>query len=49
MRLFNISDVRSKKIFVMAGHEGGIVAFGKNFEEALDLVVRERRGSSPCI
>ena len=26
----------------MAGHEGGIVTFGKNFEDAFDVVMRER-------
>ena len=49
MRLFTVSDVRSRKIFVMAGHEGGIVTFGKNLEDAFDVVMRERRESSPCI
>ncbi len=49
MRLFEISDVRSKKIFVMAGHQDGIVAFGKNLENAFDVVMRERRESLPCI
>ena len=49
MRLFTGSDVRSREIFVMAGHEGGIVTFGKNLEDAFDVVMRERRESSPCI
>jgi ribulose-5-phosphate 4-epimerase/fuculose-1-phosphate aldolase len=49
MRLFTESDVRSRQIFVMAGHEGGIVTFGKNFEDAFGVVMRERRESSPCI
>ena len=49
MRLFTVSDVRSRQIFVMGGHEGGIVAFGKNFEDVFEIVMRERRGSSPCI
>jgi ribulose-5-phosphate 4-epimerase/fuculose-1-phosphate aldolase len=49
MRLFTVSDVRSRQIFVMAGHEGGIVAFGKNFEDMFEVVMCERRGSSPCI
>jgi L-ribulose-5-phosphate 4-epimerase len=49
MRLFTASDVRSREIFVMAGHEGGIVTFGKNLEDAFDVVMRERRESSPCI
>ena len=49
MRLFTKSDVRSRQIFVMAGHEGGIVAFGKNLEETFDVLMRERKESSPCI
>jgi L-ribulose-5-phosphate 4-epimerase len=49
MRLFTASDVRSREIFVMAGHEGGIVTFGKNLEDAFAVVMRERRESSPCI
>ena len=49
MRLFKVSDVRSRQIFVMAGHEAGMVAFGKNLEDAFDVMMRERRESSPCI
>ena len=49
MRLFAVSDMRGREIFVMAGHEGGIVAFGKNFEDAFAVLMRERTGSSPCI
>ena len=48
-RLFKVSDVRRRKLFVMAGHEGGLVAFGKNLEEAFEIVMREQKGSSPCI
>jgi len=40
-RLFQFTDVQSRKIFVMAGHEGGIVAFGKDLEEAFSVVMRE--------
>lgn len=40
-RLFGVTDVQSRKIFVMAGHEGGIVTFGKDLEEALAVLVRE--------
>jgi len=40
MRLFEVSDVRSKKIFVMAGHQDGIVAFGKSLEDAFDVLTR---------
>jgi L-ribulose-5-phosphate 4-epimerase len=46
VRLFDVGDVRTRKIFVMAGHEGGIVTFGKNFEDAFDILTRERGGSS---
>ena len=42
MRLFRVSDVRSRQILVMAGHEGGMVAFGKNLEEAFDVLMRAR-------
>jgi ribulose-5-phosphate 4-epimerase/fuculose-1-phosphate aldolase len=44
MRLFEGTDVRSRKILVMAGHEGGIVTFGQNFEEAYDVVMRAAKG-----
>jgi len=49
IHLFKISDVRSRKIFAMTGHEAGIVAFGRNLEDAFDVMMRERRESSPCI
>ena len=48
MRLFKVSDVRSRKIFVMAGHEGGIVTFGKNLEDAFDVLMRARELPQPC-
>jgi hypothetical protein len=40
-RLFEVTDVQSRKIFVMAGHEGGIITFGKDLEEALTVLMRE--------
>jgi L-ribulose-5-phosphate 4-epimerase len=49
MRLFKGTDLRSRKILVMAGHGGGIATFGKNLEDAFDVVMRELRESSPCI
>jgi ribulose-5-phosphate 4-epimerase/fuculose-1-phosphate aldolase len=49
MRLFKVGETRSRKIFAMAGHEAGIVTFGKNLEDAFDVVMRERKESSPCI
>ena len=45
-RLFNVTDVQNRKILVMAGHQGGIVAFGKDLEEAFAVLMRERRERS---
>jgi ribulose-5-phosphate 4-epimerase/fuculose-1-phosphate aldolase len=42
MQLFPRTDVQSRKIVVMAGHEGGIVTFGKDLEKAFAVLVRER-------
>ncbi len=42
-RLFKITDVQQRRIFVMAGHEGGIVAFGRDFEGAFAILMRERK------
>jgi L-ribulose-5-phosphate 4-epimerase len=42
-RLFKVTDVQSRKILGMAGHEGGIVVFGKDLEEAFAVLMRERR------
>jgi L-ribulose-5-phosphate 4-epimerase len=49
MHLFDVNDVRSRKILVMAGHQDGIVAFGKNLEDAFDVLTRVRNRSSSCI
>jgi L-ribulose-5-phosphate 4-epimerase len=49
MHLFDVNDARSRKILVMAGHRDGIVAFGKNLEEAFNVLKRARNRSSPCI
>jgi ribulose-5-phosphate 4-epimerase/fuculose-1-phosphate aldolase len=43
MQLFPRTDVQSRKIVVMAGHEGGIVTFGKDLEEAFAVLKRERK------
>ena len=45
-RLFKVADLQSRKILVMAGHEGGILAFGKDLEEAFAVLMRERRETS---
>jgi ribulose-5-phosphate 4-epimerase/fuculose-1-phosphate aldolase len=47
IRLFDVGDVQTRKIFVMAGHKGGIVSFGKDFEDAFTVLMREVRESSP--
>lgn len=49
MRLFKAGDVRTRNILVMAGHEGGIITFGRDLEEAFGVLMREREGLSPCI
>ena len=45
IRLFEVSDVRSKETIVMAGHQDGIVAFGKDLEAAFDVLMRVREKS----
>jgi ribulose-5-phosphate 4-epimerase/fuculose-1-phosphate aldolase len=49
MRLLKAGDVRTRNILVMAGHEGGIITFGKDLEEAFAVLMRERGGSSSLI
>ena len=34
LRLFRASDVRQRRLFVMGGHEDGVVSFGRTAEEA---------------
>jgi ribulose-5-phosphate 4-epimerase/fuculose-1-phosphate aldolase len=46
--LFKASDVRNRQIFVMAGHEGGIIVFGKNLQEASGVLMRARELPQPC-
>jgi len=43
MRLFMRSDAQTRKIVVMAGHEGGILTFGRDLEEAFAVLMRERK------
>jgi len=38
-RLFKETDLAEQKIFVMAGHEEGIISFGKNLEEAGSILM----------
>jgi L-ribulose-5-phosphate 4-epimerase len=47
MQLFTRTDVESRKIVVMAGHEAGILTFGKDLEEAFAVLMRERKEFTP--
>jgi ribulose-5-phosphate 4-epimerase/fuculose-1-phosphate aldolase len=47
MQLFMRTDVQSRKIVVMAGHEAGILTFGKDLEEAFAVLMREREEFTP--
>jgi L-ribulose-5-phosphate 4-epimerase len=42
-RLFRESDVRERRILVMAGHEEGIFAFGSTLEEAFGVLMAARK------
>jgi L-ribulose-5-phosphate 4-epimerase len=43
MQLFTRTNAQTRKIVVMAGHEGGILTFGKDLEEAFAVLIRERQ------
>ena len=43
MQLFTRTNVQSRKIVIMAGHEGGILTFGKDLEETFAVLMRERQ------
>lgn len=43
--LLKVQDVKRRKIFAMAGHEGGVVAFGKNLGEAFGALRRSHRAT----
>jgi len=49
MRLFSITDLRSRKTLAMAGHEGGVVTFGRDLEEAFTVLMDARKESAPCV
>jgi len=38
-RLFNETDLNTKRILVMAGHEEGIIAFGKDLDDAGSIIM----------
>ena len=39
-RLFHTTNLITQKILVMAGHEEGVISFGKDLEEAGELIMR---------
>ena len=43
IRLFEVGDVGGKKMFVMAGHQDGIVAFGKSLDDAFGVLMRAQQ------
>ena len=36
-RLLETTNLSEKKVLIMAGHEDGLICFGKNFEETMNL------------
>jgi L-ribulose-5-phosphate 4-epimerase len=44
-RLFDRTDVKRRKIFVMSAHEGGLVTFGRDLQEAFEILMRSRQTS----
>ena len=43
IQLFQTGEAHRRKLFVMAGHEGGIVTFGRDLEEAFAVLMQERK------
>jgi hypothetical protein len=43
MQLFSHTNLQSRKIVLMAGHQGGILTVGKDLEEAFAVLMRERK------
>ena len=41
LRLFEAPEVRRRKIFVMAAHDGGLVTFGRDLQEAFGILKNE--------
>ena len=41
-RLFEATDVEKRKIFVMSAHDGGLVTFGRDLQEAFGILKGER-------
>jgi ribulose-5-phosphate 4-epimerase/fuculose-1-phosphate aldolase len=46
IRLFQVGDVHTRKIIAMAGHEAGIITFGRDLDEAFSVLLRKRNQST---
>ena len=44
-RLFGVASLRQQKIFAMAGHDDGIVAFGRNVADAFAALMRHNEAA----
>jgi len=42
IHLFQTGELHRTKVFVMAGHEGGVVTFGRDLEEAFAVLMQAR-------
>ena len=49
IRLFQTGEVHRRKVLVMAGHEGGIVTFGRDLEEAFAVLMQERKETTQLL
>ncbi len=47
MRLFSSTDVKETRVFIMAGHEEGVVAFGADFNEAFEALMAHANSPVP--
>lgn len=47
VRLYNESNLKNQKILVMAGHEDGIISFGKDFNEAGNVLLEALKLLNP--
>jgi L-ribulose-5-phosphate 4-epimerase len=45
-RLFDVTDVSTRKVLAMAAHDGGLVTFGKDPREAFGILAELRRGKA---
>ncbi len=49
IRLFKKTDVKKKKILVMAGHEEGVISFGKDLNEAGQILLKYFEKAKPIV